>query len=211
MTNSKERLLRDRDFSFILCRNIESWESSHPFFDDWRLAQSSIIDLGRKCLTYDRNGINLYWASNPVQEIKCADLKALSTMFQEDEHLITDNLTGTIKKVIDYYFSRHDWKININGEIIIVLLDRVPPGSRDIVNLMQDTTHKLDKKHEKEGNYNFGMIFIQVGNDIPTTEFLNFLDDGLEEMGCHDLIDTKPWQSLKQNILSEILQGALTD
>jgi hypothetical protein len=145
MVSHTERLLRDRDFSFVLCRSIESWSVEHPLFPVWQSVQPAIIDLAKKCLSYDRNGINLYWASDPVQEYRCQNLANLAQMFQHKNPPITNNLLGALEKVITYYFSRRGWKLNVNGEIIIVLLDQVPPESEKIAELMLDTIAKHTK------------------------------------------------------------------
>ncbi len=211
MVSTTERLIRDRDFSFVLCRSIESWSPDHPLFPVWQSVQPSIIDLARKCLSYDRNGINLYWASDPVQEYRSQNLVSLAQMFQHKNPPITNNLLGAMEKVITYYFSRRDWKLNVNGEIVIVLLDQVPPESERIVELMLDTSQKLGTEKEEARGYELGILFIQVGEDEAVRQFLNFLDDDLEKLGAHDLIDAKHWSHIGKTSLSAFLEGALVD
>ncbi len=211
MVTTTERLLRDRDFSFVLCRSIESWSSEHPLFSVWQSVQPSIIDLAKKCLSYDRNGINLYWASEPVEEHRSESLASLAQMFQKKNPPITNNLLGALEKVITYFFSRRDWKLNVNGEIVIVLLDQVPPESERIVELMLDTSQKLGTESEELRDYELGILFIQVGENESVRQFLSFLDNDLEKLGAHDLIDAKPWEYIRQTSLSAFLEGALTD
>lgn len=206
-----ERLLRDRDYSFVMCRNIESYDPNHPFFSDWRMAQSSIVELGKKCLTYDRNGLNLYWASEPVEKIKCSDLKGLANMFQAKQPLLMNNLAGAIDEVFTYFFSRRGWKADMNGEIVIVLIDHLPPESETVVETLLDASHKMGDKKEHDTNFEFGMTFIQIGDDPRVAQFITYLDSNIVELGGKDLVDAKHWHMMRKMTLAQLLQEALTD
>ncbi len=59
--------------------------------------------------------------------------------------------------------------------------------------------------------YKLSILFIQVGENESVRQFLSFLDDDLEKLGAHDLIDAKPWEAIRQTSLSAFLEGALTD
>ncbi|MFN3361838.1 MAG: hypothetical protein ACK421_10495 [Pseudanabaenaceae cyanobacterium] len=205
------KLLRDRDFSFVICRNIETYARNHSFFAEWRSAQSAIIELGKKCLEFDRNGLNIYWATEPVESTKCRDLKGLAEVFQRKNPPMMDNLIGAIREVITYYFSRRGWRANINGEIIITLLDHIPPESEQIVELLLETSHRLGEEKDHETNYELGMTFLQIGDNGATREFLAFLDNQIVELGGKDLVDAKHWRVMQKMSLVDLLKDALLD
>ncbi|MCS6959937.1 MAG: hypothetical protein RMK91_07790 [Pseudanabaenaceae cyanobacterium SKYGB_i_bin29] len=205
------KLLRDRDFSFVICRNIETYNNHHPFFSEWRSAPSAIIQLGKKCLEYDRNGLNIYWATDPVEFVKCSDLKGLAEIFQRKNPPVMNNLLGAIREVITYYFSRRGWKANVNGEIIITLIDHIPPESEQIVDILLETSHKLGKEKEHETNYELGISFLQIGDNAATREFLAFLDDRIVDLGGKDLVDAKHWRVMQKMSLVDLLKDAVLD
>jgi hypothetical protein len=69
----------------------------------------------------------------------------------------------------------------------------------------------LGVETEESGDYELGILFIQVGDNESVRQFLAFLDDDLEQLGAHDLIDAKHWSHIRKTSLTSLLEGALLD
>ncbi len=205
-------LLKNRDYTFIFARSPESWSSSHPYYQHWVAAQIKIIDLAKHCQLLDNDGITVYFASSPFIKHTNTEVIKLAQLFQIKNPPETIDLVSSLQDAIDDYFQRRDAKKTKNGDIILVLIDKIPNDQESLINLIMNATEKIDLIPGTENSYELGISFLQIGEDPATKEYLTYLDDHLVEAGAKcDIVDTKLWYEIKQKSLRDILIQALVD
>lgn len=122
------------------------------------------------------------------------------------------DLVSSLEDAINDYFQRRDAKKTKNGDIILVLVDKISNEQKSLINLIKNATHKIDLIPGTENSYELGISFLQIGEDLITKEHLTYLDDRLVEIGVkHDIVDTKPWYKIKEKFITDVLTHALTD
>ncbi|NEN93793.1 MAG: hypothetical protein F6K48_34925 [Okeania sp. SIO3H1] len=205
-------LLKNRDYTFIFARSFESWSSSNLYYEDWIAAQIKIIDLAKHCQSLDSDGITVYLASSPFLKHTNTEVVKLAQLFQLKNPPEIIDVVSSLEDALDDYFQRRDAKQTKNGDIILVLVDKISDEQEALVNLIINATEKIDLIPGTENSYELGISFLQIGEDPPTTECLTFLDDHLVNAGAKcDIVDTKFWYEIKQKSLTDILIHALVD
>ncbi|MDJ0554154.1 MAG: hypothetical protein QNJ68_06890 [Microcoleaceae cyanobacterium MO_207.B10] len=205
-------LLKNRDYTFIFARSPESWSASHQYYEDWRAAQIQIIDLAKHCQSLDNDGITVYFASNPFLKHTNTEVIKLAQLFQLKEAPEKMDLIASLQDAIDDYFHRRDAKQTKNGDIILILLDKISDEQETLINMLIQATEKLDMVPGTDNSYELGISFLQIGDDPATKEYLTFLDDHLIEAGAKcDIVDAKFSYEIKHNSLKDILIHALLD
>ncbi|NER08588.1 MAG: hypothetical protein F6K17_41695 [Okeania sp. SIO3C4] len=205
-------LLKNRDYTFIFARSLESWSASNMYYEDWIAAQIKIIDLAKYCQSLDYDGITVYLASSPFIKYTNTEVVKLAQLFQlKDPPKIID-VVSSLEDALNGYFQRRDAKQTKNGDIILVLVDKISDEQEALANLIINATEKIDLVPGTENSSELGISFLQIGEDPTTTECLNFLDDHLLKAGAKcDIVDTKFWYEIKQKSLTDILIQALVD
>lgn len=210
--SEKYSLLENRDYTFIFARSLETWSSSHPYYEHWLAAQAKIIDLAKRCQSLDDDGITVYLASSPFIKHTNTEVLKLAQLFQIKNPPETMDLVSSLQDAIDDYFQRRDAKKTKNGDIILVLVDKISNEQESLINLIRNATEKIDLIPGTENTYELGISFLQIGEDPATKECLTYLDDRLVEVGAKcDIVDTKLWYQIKQQSLTDILIHALVD
>lgn len=207
------RLLRDRDYTFIVARCPGSFSRNHSYFQDWINAQHLAIELAQKCNSFDSNGIVVYFASKPYSVEKHTNPQALANAFQVKIAPQATDLFGSLQAALQDYFHRRDAHRTENGEIILVFLDQVPPDEQDaIARLLIESSQKIPGQTEADSDYELGVSFIQIGSDPTTQAFLEFLDNDLVKAGAkHDIVDSRFWYTIKVKAIEQVLIDALLD
>ncbi len=210
--SEKYSLLENRDYTFIFARSLETWSSSHPYYEHWLAAQAKIIDLAKRCQSLDDDGITVYLASSPFIKHTNTEVLKLAQLFQIKKPPETMDLVSSLQDAIDDYFQRRDANKTKNGDIILVLVDKISNEQESLINLIRNATEKIDLIPGTENTYELGISFLQIGEDPATKECLTYLDDRLVEVGAKcDIVDTKLWYQIKQQSLTDILIHALVD
>ncbi len=201
-----DKQLLNREYTFIFVREAESWNSNHPNFQPWREAQMAIVELGKKCVKYDRSGIDIYFATNPPQRKTGGNVTDLAKVFQVKDAPPADDLLASLNDALDNHFDHIEPD---RKETIIVVLDHLPNDKEAIVNTLIEATKKIDQENEA---HRLGISFVLIGENEEAESFLNFLDDELEAAGAsHDIIDAKGWMAIKQSSIEKFLLDALLD
>ncbi len=205
-------LLKNRDYTFIFARSPESWSSSSQYYEHWVAAQIKIIDLAKHCQLLDDDGITVYFASSPFIKHANTEVIKLAQLFQVKNPPETMDLVSSLQDALDDYFQRRDAKQTKNGDIILVLVDKISNEQEFLIDVIMNATEKIDLIPGTENSYELGISFLQIGEDPATKEYLTYLDDDLVDAGAKcDIVDTKLWYEIKQKSLTDILIHALVD
>ncbi len=206
-------LLNNRSYTIIMARSGVSRERNHPWFSEWVDAQASLIDLAKKCLEFNSEGLTIYEASGFLKKYEQATVNRFADILQKNNrsdatHVIEINVVEALADVLNHYFERKEHhKTRPKGEIVIVVLDKHGiDGIGDIQQLIIKSTQKMDYAQE------LGITFIQIGDDATTRQFMKGLDDDLTQVGAKfDIVDTKYWHEVKRQSVTQFLIDALFD
>lgn len=205
-------LLEDRDYTIIIARSDGSRDPEHPWYEEWVGAQASLIDLAKKCQEFDSDGITVYEASTPMWKYKNSNVARLAEILQrqntepDSANQTAINLGEPLKGALSDYFNLKTKGKGKKGSVIVVVIDEQPQNTAAIAEILISAANKIDKDEE------IGVIFIQIGDDLPTREFLTDLDTNLQVRGARfDIVDTKFWHEIKRSSVVQFLIGAIND
>lgn len=112
-------------------------------------------------------------------------------------------------RVINYYADAYlaaRAKGEVKPVILAIITDGIPDDESAVVAAIVKLTKQLKVREE------FGIQFVQVGDDAHARDFLKRLDDNLTSEGATlDIVDTKTYDELENISLTEALMDALTD
>jgi hypothetical protein len=210
---SDDDLLKNRDYTIILARSLASRNPDHPWYQEWVEAQTSLIDLAKKCQEFSPKGLTLYEASRFLKKYEQTTVAQLAHLLQTNNSTTTIiqtdiNLVEAVADALSHYFQRKEaGKTQPKGEIIIVVLDQHGiDGIGELQNLIVKATTMMEKNEE------LGITFIQIGDDAMTRQFLTGLDDGLTQVGAEfDMVDTKYWHDIPRRSIIQFLFDAILD
>ncbi len=205
-------LLNNRDYTFILGRSPETWSEENPYFLHWREAHTAIIKLAKRCQEYDPNGICVYYAFQPFEKYDKTDVDKIAEMLQKKAPPQESDIIPSLEDALNNYFNRRDSQKYNNGETIFLLLDKKPHNYKKLINIIVEATKKVNIRQETGTTYELALSFIQIGDDIDTTEFLKFIDDDLQTIGAqHDIVDANKWYVIERDSIQKLLEDALFD
>ncbi len=205
-------LLEDRDYTIIIARSEVSRDSQHPWYEEWVEAQASLIDLAKKCQELDSDGITVYEASTPMWKYKNSNVARLAEILQrqntnpDSANPTAINLAEPLTEAFSDYFKLKTNAKGKQGAVIVAVLDEKPENAAAVAAIIVSAANKIDKNEE------IGVSFIQIGDDLPTREFLTDLDTNLQAQGAKfDIVDTKFWHEIKRSSVVQFLIGAIND
>lgn len=200
--------LKDRDYVVILARNaFRKYPPPPGLKTAWTQAESAIVDLAQQCEAFDPDGITVYTTALPCHKYDHTTSQKITEIFREYQPVDTVNLTDVLQIAIENYFHRKaQAQAKPNGAIILVILDSEPDDRMEMVNLIVETTQRMERNEE------LGISFIQVGEDLLARGFLQSLDDDLHQAGAKfDMVDTKVLDKIEEGSLTQILLDAIYD
>lgn len=199
--------LKDRDFTLVIdssgsmATNDQKGGKSR-----WKAAEETTIALAAKAMSYDPDGLTLYTFSSRHRTFaNIGDSQKVAQVFQEVDPNGSTNLDGVLGAVFSNYLDqKRAGKTKPNGEICIVITDGQPDDPKAVARSITDFTQKLDKDEE------YGLLFVQVGNDGGARAFLKGLDDDLKG-AKFDIVDAITMDECGDRSLTEVLAGAIAD
>lgn len=200
--------MQNRDYTLIIDKSGSMSIADQPGgLTRWEAVQESTMALARKCEQLDPDGITVYTFSSRFKRYDNVTSAKVQQVFLENDPVGRTNLAAVLEDALQNFLQRKaspDW--NKEGEIIVVITDGEPDDQRAVVELILQTTHKLDRDEE------LGISFIQVGNDPGARQFFKALDDQLQDVGAKfDICDTLTMEEMEEMSLMEVLINAIED
>lgn len=197
--------LKDREFTVIIDSSGSMATADQGGRTRWEAGRESLIAVAGKAEKYDSDGLTVYTFANRHKRFENVTAAKVSQIFDEVEPNGSTNLTGVLSDLFQNYLSRKtSGQTKPNGDIAVILTDGTPDDSASVKKEIINFTQKLDKDEE------FGLLFIQVGNDGGANAFLKSLDDDLKG-AKFDIVDTITLDEVGDRTLSEVLAGAISD
>jgi hypothetical protein len=199
--------LNDRDF-VLLIDNSGSMARTDQRNGRSRFeaVEEATVALSAKAIKYDPDGLTLYiFNTNFKREDNIASPERVARVFAEHEPTGSTGLDFVLAAAFKDYLERKlAGKTKPNGEIMIVVTDGEPDSPASVKSEIEKFTHKLDRDEE------YGILFVQVGNDAGATSYLKTLDDNLSG-AKFDIVDTLTAEELAGKTITEALAGAIAD
>ncbi|KKI98070.1 vWA domain-containing protein [Prochlorothrix hollandica] len=200
--------MQNRDYTLIIDKSGSmSVADQGGGLTRWQAAQESTLALARKCEQLDPDGITVYTFSSRFKRYDNVTAAKVEQIFLENDPVGRTDLAAVLQDATQNFLNRKNspgW--NKEGEIILVITDGEPDDQRAVIEVILQTTHRLDRDEE------LGISFIQVGNDPSARQFLKALDDQLEEVGAKfDICDTITMDDMADMSLVEVLMNAIED
>lgn len=202
-----ERLM-NKDYTVTLDKSGSMSRDVSPGYTRWQQGQEYIGAIAKVATKYDPDGIKVIVFSGRSKVYDNVTEAKVSEVFASESPMGGTNLTGALEVAFESYLQRKAAGETNNGEVNIVLTDGEPNDRLGVMKAISNFTKQLDDDKE------YGISFIQVGNDQAATEFLKALDDELESAGAKfDIVDTKTCDEIDELGLSveDIINAALDD
>jgi Mg-chelatase subunit ChlD len=199
--------LKDRDFVLVIDSsgsmgtNDQSGGRSR-----WEAAAETTIALASKAMKYDPDGLTLYTFAQRFKRFDDVSAAArVAQVFEEVEPNGSTNLDGVLSECFKDYMVRKGKSLTKpNGEILLVITDGQPDDPQAAKKAISQFSHKLEKDSE------YGILFVQIGNDQGARTFLKSLDDDLKD-AKFDIVDTITCDEIGERTITEVLAGAISD
>ena len=202
--------LKGRDFVITLDKSGSMSSNVKSGYTRWQQGQEYVTAMARYVTKndLDPDGIKVVVFSGRANVYDNVTEEKVQEVFETEEPMGSTNLTNALEISFQDYLARKAAGETNGGELNIVLTDGEPNDRKSVMASIAKFTKQLDSDDE------YGISFIQVGNDAGATEYLQALDDKLEGAGAKfDIVDTKTCDQIDELGLSieEILVAALDD
>ena len=205
MTN--DSIVTNRDYTLIIDKSGSLTTDDGSGKTRWELAQESTIALAEYCDDIDPDGITVYLYSGRFRRYDNVTVEKIKQIYAQNEPMGKSDLKSVLEDALNNYFQRKaEGQAKANGETMLVITDDIPDEPKEIIKIIIDASHKIDRDEE------LGISFIQIGKDKKAREYFKALDDLLEGAGAKfDIVDTVTMDDLSQMSLKQVLVNALID
>jgi Mg-chelatase subunit ChlD len=200
--------LEGKDYVITLDRSGSMDSDVRPGYTRWQQAQEYTMSLAKFANKYDPDGIKVITFNGRSEQFDNVTEEKVAEVFKTISPMGGTCMAPALKLAFDSYIARKKANETNNGEINIVVCDGEPSDRLEVMKAIAEFTKSLDSHDE------YGITFIQTGNDSSARDFLKALDDKLESAGAkYDIVDTKTCDEIDQLGLSveDILVAALDD
>ncbi len=162
----------------------------------WKEAQETALALATKAAEFDDDGITVIPFARTFKVYDNVTPAKVSQIFQENEPNGGTDTAGLLRLVFDRY--------NVTSQkpvILVIITDGVP----DDENAVKDVIKKFSATLKSDDD--FGILFLQIGDDKSATIFLKQLDNDLDAK--FDIVATKTADELENMTLTEAFILAL--
>lgn len=200
--------LENRDYTLIIDKSGSMSDKDQDGGKTrWKVMQESTFALATKCEEFDPDGITVYTFSTQFKRYDNVTGNKVIQIFKENEPTGRTEMAKVLNHAFENYFQRREsGQTKPNGEIILVVTDGQPEEKKSVIKAIIEATQRLNGEEE------LGISFIQIGNDLEATIFLQGLDDDLKGLGAKfDIVDTITMQEIEEEnlTLTEVLLRAI--
>ena len=218
MTTSRE-MLKNRDYTLIIDKSgsmaitdkdDNKIKNEQAMKTRWELIEESTIALASKCEKLDPDGITVYTFSTNFKKYTSVTARKVVDIFENEDPFGNTNMAGVLQAALDDFFQRKMIsQTKPNGETILVVTDGKADDPITVIRTIVEATQKMDRDEE------LAISFIQIGADKEASEYLEYLDDQLQQdRGAKfDIVDTITIDEIVEKglTLTEVLLKAITD
>ncbi|KAG8528905.1 uncharacterized protein KY384_006594 [Bacidia gigantensis] len=184
----------------------------------WRETSAAISAIAGVCTQHDKDGIDIHFLNTPsvpaYSNITSPERvsQIFSTVRPGGGTPTGMRLHQILKPYLALLEKKGEGKLEEVKPLNVIVVTDGEAGD-DVESVIKRAATKLDKLDAP--GWQIGIQFFQVGRDAEATRALQELDDGLEELGVRDIVDTVPWigesgrQGLDGNGILKVVLGAV--
>jgi uncharacterized protein with von Willebrand factor type A (vWA) domain len=199
-------IIRDRDYTLIIDKSGSMSTGDRPGGKTrWEATQECTLALAKTCEQFDPDGITVYLFSSRFRRYENVTSDKVAQIYERNEPMGRSNLASVLKDALDNYFQRKEaGKTKPNGETFLIITDGEPDDRKTVVRLIIEASRLIDSDEE------MAIALIQVGKDKKATEFLQALDEQLQDAGAKfDIVDTLSLDKMEGMTLAEVLLNTI--
>ena len=201
--------LKNRDYYLVLDKSgsMETRDTKAGI-SRWDYAKESTLALARKLNEYDPDGITVIPFAGSFKVYPNTTPEKVEDIFRENSPMGGTTLAPALQACFDDYLAnKKAGKAKSNGAIVVVITDGQPNDEQQVSKSIVAFTKLLEN-----GDGEFGIAMLQVGQDSGASDFLKRLDDNLVKEGAKfDIVDTKTMDELENIGLTESTIASLFD
>lgn len=202
--------LKDRDYYLIIDKSGSmSTPDTKNGKSRWDYARESTEAIARELQKYDPDGITVIPFNGTFKEYPNTTPEKVADIWNEQSPMGGTVLAPVLDHCFnDYLKNKKAGTAKPKGGMIVVMTDGTPEDEEKVGRSIVNFGNKLDNADEE-----FGISFIQVGQDAHATAFLKRLDDDLtSKYGAkNDIVDAKTMDEVESIGVVETLIAALND
>jgi hypothetical protein len=169
----------------------------------WDEAQETTQAVANKAAQYDTNGIDVIPFNNSHKIYQGVLPSAIAQIFVENDPMGGTDTASMLSGVFAQYLASDRSK----PYLLVVITDGEPNDKDAVKQVIRDFAEQLRPNEAGDDTDEFGLLFLQVGNDVEATAFLHDLDNNLNAK--FDIVDTKTFDEAENMPLAELLLQAL--
>lgn len=197
---------------------------SNPNRTRWETGRESIEAFAEELSAHDDDGITVVPFNDRFEVIDGVTPETVAAIYKKHSPGSGTMLAAPLKAIIDKFlpakvtgtkgggmFSRGSAKneyarISPKKAVFIGILTDGAAGDKDeVIKVIADATRRINSRKD------FGILFIQVGNDPEATKFLNEVDNGLAGgVADFDVVAVTKLEDLEDMSCEEIINKAFT-
>ena len=162
----------------------------------WKEAQETVLALATKASEFDDDGITVIPFARTFKVYDNVTSAKVSQIFQENEPNGGTDTAGLLRLVFERY------NVSKSKPVILIVITDGEPDDRDAV---KDVIKKFALTLNSDDD--FGILFLQIGDDKNATLFLKQLDNDLDAK--FDIVATKTADELENMTMTEAFILAL--
>lgn len=200
--------LKDRDYYLIIDKSTSMETKDCPGGKSrWDACQELAQGMANKCQEYDPDGITVVPFAEKFKVYPNTTPATVSKVFKENFPSGSTILNPPLQSCFeDYMKQKKAGSQKANGALVVVITDGCPQDEDDVARGIVAMTKKLDNREE------FGISFMQIGQDEHARDYLKRLDSHLSSEGAKlDIVNTKTMDELGDCGLDGALVAALSE
>ena len=155
---------------------------------------------------HDKDGITIAKFAGKVKLYDGVTSAKVDDVFNENRPMGGTSTDVALKMVADKFLAKREADKEDRPIFVGIFTDGQPDNKLKLAEAIVDITKKIKDRRE------FGILFIQVGNDADATKFLHTLNNDLESAGAaHDIVAVCQLDDLEDLTTEEIVTMAFTE
>jgi Mg-chelatase subunit ChlD len=175
----------------------------------WKAAQEFTHGIARDASKYDDDGITVILFNDSLKEFKniTDGVGKVDEVFDKNHPGGSTDTAGMLLYVFQDYLKRKKAdQIGTKPMLLFVVTDGVPDDEQAVVTNIVSFTKKLDQEDE------FGIQFLQIGDNEHARAFLKRLDDHLKKEGAKfDIVDTENESEASGKTIEDLCVATIND
>lgn len=183
--------LQNRDYTLVIDRSGSMATADCPNHSTrWKYAEETTIALASKLQEFDPDGITVMTFAGDFDIHENTRDDGVSDIFKKKDPCGGTTLAPVLQNIFSRYLDeKKAGKTKPNGAIVMIVTDGEPQDEDAVARAIESFTQKL-----ADGREEFGIEFVQVGQDRQAAAYLERLNNGLKNakydiVGCVTMDD----------------------